>query len=170
MIAGTFSLLDQDGAPVTQAAYRGLYLLVFFGFTHCRVVCPRALARLTRVLAALGPDAELFQPLYISVDPARDTPERMRLFLTDYHPRIRGLTGSTDDIDAAKRSFRVFAERRADPAEPDGYSVPHTAITYLLDRDGAYRAHFTDATPDETLLQALRDVVSRDGRSMNSSA
>lgn len=152
---GEFALIDHDGQAVTQESYRGHYRLVFFGFTHCRVVCPRNLARLSRILEALGPRAGEIRPLYVSVDPERDTPEVMKDFLARNYPRFTGLTGSRAQVDHAKQSFRVFAERKADPDDPDGYAVPHTAITYLMDRDGGYLAHFPESLPEQEVLQRI---------------
>ena len=156
---GKFSLIDHDGQAVTQDSYHGQYRLVFFGFTHCRVVCPRNLARLSRILEALGPRAEDIRPLYVSVDPERDTPEVMKDFLASNYPRFTGLTGSRDQADHAKQSFRVFAERKADPDDPNGYSVPHTAITYLMDRNGAYLAHFAESLPEQEVLQRISALL-----------
>jgi len=151
----SFSLIDHHGTPVTQQIYRGRWLLVFFGFTHCKVVCPRALRTLSVVLDDLGDLADSLRPLYITVDPDRDTPAAMREFLRPY-PRYIGLTGSTDAIERAKREFRVFARRKDDPDDPDGYSVPHTAITYLISPQGQYAAHFTDALTADEIVVRLR--------------
>lgn len=156
---GEFSLIDHDGQAVTQESYRGHYRLVFFGFTHCRVVCPRNLARLSHILEALGPRAEEIRPLYVSVDPERDTPEVMKDFLARNYPRFTGLTGSRALVDHAKQSFRVFAERKADPDDPDGYAVPHTAITYLMDRNGGYLAHFPESLPEQEVLQRISALL-----------
>ncbi|QUQ66843.1 SCO family protein [Kutzneria sp. CA-103260] len=151
----TYSLVDHHGHAVTSASYQGSWQLVFFGFTHCRAVCPRALGRLSTVLAELRDLSDRIRPLYITVDPDRDTPPVMRDFLRAY-PAFTGLTGSPDAIDAAKREFRVFARRRDDPEDPDGYAVPHTAITYLLSPDGRYVTHFPDSMPAEELTAELR--------------
>jgi cytochrome oxidase Cu insertion factor (SCO1/SenC/PrrC family) len=153
-VGGSFELVDHHGRGVTDASYRGKHALLFFGFTHCRVVCPRALTKLSDVLDTLGDLSDRIQPLYITVDPERDTPEVMRAFLQSY-PRFTGLTGSRDQIDAAKRTFRVFAERAADPHDKDGYAVPHTAITYLMNPDGEFVAHFTDAMASEEIIKRL---------------
>lgn len=161
-IEGRFALVDHHGRAVSEVDYRGRFLLVYFGFTHCRVVCPRSLARLSRVLDRLGPGADIVAPLYISVDPARDTPEVMRTYLEAGYPRFTGLTGSPEQVDAAKRAFRVFAERRADPEDPDGYAVPHSAIAYLLGPDGEYRAHFTDGMEEDTVVQRLAEILSEE--------
>ncbi|MEA2625894.1 MAG: hypothetical protein QOD06_1939 [Candidatus Binatota bacterium] len=157
---GEFHLIDHHGVEVSDATYHGRHALVFFGFTHCKVVCPRALGRLTRVLDALGPLAEQIRPLYVTVDPERDSPEVMRAFLERSYPRFTGLTGSRPQIDAAKRAFRVFARRTADPDDPDGYAVPHSAITYVLDPDGRYTTHFTDAVDEREMTERLREILS----------
>ena len=128
---------------------------MYFGFTHCRVVCPRSLAKLSVVLNRLGDAAAAIKPLYITVDPARDTPEVMRGYLERDSPRFTGLTGTDDEIEAAKRSFRVFAARKADAEDPDGYAVPHTAIAYLMGREGEYLAHFTDAVDEDAIVERI---------------
>lgn len=151
----TFSLTDHNVLDVTETSYRGRWLLVFFGFTHCKAVCPRALQRLSATLDDLGELTEQVTPLYVTVDPDRDTPEVMRNFLRDY-PRFTGLTGTTEAIEDVKSEFRVFAQRKEDPDDPDGYAVPHTAITYLVSPEGDYAQHFPDAIPDEELTSRLR--------------
>lgn len=153
--APTFSLVDHRGTPVTQHSYRGRWQLVFFGFTHCKAVCPRALKRLSAALDDLAELADTVTPLYITVDPERDTPEVMADFLRAY-PRFTGLTGSADAIEEAKSAFGVFARRKEDPDSPDGYIVPHTAITYLISPDGEYAEHFSDALPESELAARLR--------------
>ena len=154
-IGGSFSLIDHDGEEVSDETYLGHFVLIFFGFTHCRVVCPRALAKLSAALDSLGPLAERIRPIYITVDPERDTPGAMRGFLRSY-PRFTGLTGSREQIDHAKQAFRVFAQRTADPTDNNGYAVPHTAITYLMDTQGRFVAHFTDALSAEEIATRLR--------------
>jgi protein SCO1/2 len=156
VIEGTFDLTDHDGKPVTAANYRGKYMLVFFGFTHCKVVCPRALSKLSQVLRDIGPLAEEIVPLYVSVDPERDSPEAMKAFLEASYPRFTGLTGTQEQCDAAKKAFRVFAEKKPDPDDPDGYDMPHTAFAYLLDREGNYVAHFGDHLDEDELADRLR--------------
>jgi protein SCO1/2 len=156
-----FSLTDQFGRRVDQSTYRGRYLLVYFGFTHCKVVCPRSLSKLSSVLARLGDAASTVTPLYITVDPARDIPEVMRSYLEQSYPRFTGLTGTEAEIEAAKQSFRVFAERKSDDEDPDGYVVPHTAIAYLMSPDGAYLAHFTDAAAEDTVVQQMSAHLQR---------
>lgn len=154
-----FDLVDHNGDRVSEADFAGAYLLVYFGFTHCRVVCPRSLAKLSGALDRLGSKADKIRALYITVDPARDTPEVMREYLVANYPRFTGLTGSPEQIDFAKQSFRVFAERKPDAEDPDGYSVPHSAISYLMAPDGSYCAHFTDAVEENMLVSRIGEVV-----------
>ncbi|KAA0079548.1 SCO family protein [Mycolicibacterium sp. P9-64] len=162
-VAARFTLVDHHGKTVTERSYRGRNMLVFFGFTHCKKVCPRALSRLSTVLDRLGPAADLFVPLYVTVDPDRDTPMVMRDFLTRDHPRFTGLTGTSTQIDAAKSSFRVFARRVDDPDQSGGYQMPHSAFTFVFDIEGAYSTHFSDAVDEDELVRQLR-VVSSDDR------
>lgn len=161
-VGGSFSLVDHDGNSVTEAMYRGSWMIVFFGFTHCRMVCPRALARLSSALDNLGGDARSFTPLYVTVDPERDTPDVMRRFLAQGYSRFTGLTGEQDAIDEVKKSFHVFARRADDPLDPDGYAVPHSAITYVFDPDGNFAAHFNDALDTDEVTERLRALIASD--------
>jgi protein SCO1 len=150
----SFALTDHMGRAVTERDHAGMLRLIYFGFTACRVVCPRALEKLDGVLKALGPAAAAnIQALYVTVDPDRDTPAVMKAFLEGRNSRFLGLTGTTEAIEQAKSGFRVFAQRKFDP---DGYQVAHTAIAYLLDRDGRYIDHFPDAMAAEKIIERLR--------------
>jgi protein SCO1 len=159
IIGGAFSLTDHYGKPVTNGSFHGRYVLIFFGFTHCKVVCPRALGRISQALELIGKLADEIQPLYITVDPERDTAEVMRAFLERTNPRFLGLTGDREHISAVKSAYKVYAERRDDPAAPGGYVVPHTAFSFLLDRNGNYLAHFVDAGDAEELAEKLKRWV-----------
>jgi len=139
-----FDLVDDQGIARSLSDYAGRYLLIFFGFTRCKVVCPRALGRLSDVLDQIGDQADWLVPLYISVDPERDTPEVMRAFLQENFPRFTGLTGEKAAIEDVRSRFRVFAGRRPDPDDPEGYEVPHSSLTYLLGPEGKLVAHFAD--------------------------
>lgn len=158
-VTAQFNLIDHHGNRVNNDTYHGRYPLVFFGFTHCAAVCPRALSKLSSVLIALGTLGEEIVPLYITVDPDRDTPQRMKEFLEGGYPLFTGLTGDAEPLEAARREFRVFATRKADPDAEGGYQVPHSAITYLLDRRGHYLAHFTDALDAHQLAARLQQAL-----------
>jgi len=154
-VCGTFNLTDHHGRSVNAESFRGRFMLIFFGFTHCRIVCPRALTKISGALDALGEASVPICPLYITVDPERDTAEVMRKFLLSY-PRIIGLTGSRAQIEEVKRNFRVFARRAANSLDDDNYNVPHTSITYLLDRDGKFVADFNDSIPLDEMVERLK--------------
>src|SRR4051812_16802633 len=153
-----FDLVDHTGRRVVPASFAPRNPLVFFGFTHCAVVCPRELAKLSRALDLLGNAAEDIQPIYVTVDPARDTEERLRASLAAY-PRFLGLRGSAERIEQAKVSFRVFAQPVADRGAPDGYRVPHTAISYLLTPAGEFAQHFPASLTAEELSTKVRRYV-----------
>jgi protein SCO1/2 len=155
----SFALTDHYGREVTDADYHGRFLLVYFGFTHCRVVCPRSLARLSEALSLLDKLADRIQPLYVTVDPARDTPAVMKAYLETQYPRFTGLTGTPEQVDAAKSTFRVFAQRATDPDDPSGYAMPHSALSYLVDPDGRYVAHFSDTIDRDQLARRLRELI-----------
>ncbi|MGU7785076.1 SCO family protein [Burkholderia sp. PU8-34] len=158
-VGGNFDLIDHNGQCVSQSTYIGKFTLFFFGFTNCRVVCPRALTRISSALDSLGDLANSIQPLYVSVDPERDTPEVMKAFLADRFPRFTGLTGDIEQVNAIKKAFRVYAQKAKAPDEPDGYTVPHTALTYLLDVNGDYLAHFPEAIEASELADRIRKVT-----------
>jgi protein SCO1/2 len=157
-VDGTFELVDHYGTTVSNRSFAGKLLLVLFGFTNCRAVCPRKLAETEVALDQLGDLAHRVQPLYVTVDPERDTPEVMRAFLKA-HPRFIGLTGDRAQIDEVKLRFRVFAHRVADASDPANYNVPHTAVTYLMNPDGGYMAHFLDGTDVDRLVARIRELI-----------
>jgi protein SCO1/2 len=160
-IGGSFRLMDHDGHEVSDETYRGHHVLIFFGFTNCRMVCPRALTKLSAALDSLGPLADRVRPIYITVDPERDTAGAMRSFLQSF-PRFTGLTGSRAQIDRVKAAFRVFAQRVDDPAGKGDYAVPHTAITYVINPQGRFVSHFTDAPSAEEIATRLRPLLESD--------
>jgi len=155
-----FSLIDHYGRSVTNADYFGLFPLVYFGFTRCKVVCPRALSRISSIIDSMGELAAKLKPLYVSVDPERDTPEVMKRFLELDYPMITGLTGTQEQVESAKMAFRVFAKASPDPDDTGNYLVPHSSLIYLLDTQGKYLAHFGDALPVEQVQTRLKSIIS----------
>jgi len=155
-VSGAFDLIDHFGRAVNERSYGDRHLLLFFGFTHCAVVCPRELAKLERALGLLGPLASAIQPLYVTVDPARDDPGAMQRYLSQFGAGFIGLTGTAEQVEAAKKSFRVFAEPVQDAAAPGGYAVPHTAFAYFMAPGGRYKAHFSDSLDAEMVAQRMR--------------
>lgn len=157
-IGGPFTLIDHTGREVNEATFRGKYLLIVFGFTQCPDVCPLALARFAQVLELLGPDAAQVQPLMISVDPERDTPEVLEGFVTAFHPRLIGLTGSLEQVKAAAAAYRVYFDK-AGTGSAGGYAVNHSTFEYFMGPDGRNRYVFTVDAEPERMAEAIRTVI-----------
>lgn len=156
-IASDFELVDQTGRTVRDEDFRGRWQLVFFGFTSCPDVCPTTLANMTAALEELGPDADKLQPLLISVDPERDTPPVLRAYLTPFDPRILGLTGTPERVEAAIRRFGVYAAKR--PLEGGNYTMDHSTVVYLMDPKGEYAANFSPQTPTDEMTKEIRNSM-----------
>ena len=159
-IGGPFTLVDHDGKTVTDQDYSGRFMLVYFGFTYCPDVCPTSLTAIAEALDMLGKDAEKIAPLFVTVDPERDTPEQMKMYVEHFHPSMIGLTGSLEQVDRAARGYRVYYAKVTDgDADADDYLMDHTAITYLMGPDGEFRAFFShDATPEE-IAKRIREFL-----------
>lgn len=155
-VGGPFELLDQAGHRRTEADFRGKLVVLFFGYTYCPDVCPTELQSIGLALDELGAAADLVQPLFITVDPERDTPARLAEFVPSFHPRLIGLTGSPADIRKTATAYRTFFARN-DGARPGGdYSVDHTGFIYLVGKDGRYLGFLPPGrTPDE-IADAIR--------------
>jgi protein SCO1/2 len=157
-IGGPFSLVDQDGKTVTDADFKGQLTLVYFGYTFCPDACPTALGTITAALNKLGADANKVTPIFITIDPQRDTPQVMKDYAANFHPRLRALTGTTEQVTAAAHAYRVYFAK-ADGADPQHYLMDHSTIIYLMDRDGQYLAHFgPEATPDDIVAELKKDL------------
>jgi protein SCO1/2 len=161
-VGGPFSLVNHFGDVVSNETFIGSYVLLYFGFTHCRVICPRALTRLSKAMDNLGGLVDRVTPLFITVDPARDTPQVMRIFLEQNYPHFLGLTGSQEKIDAMRGAYKVFAKRLDDGAEPDGYTVSHTAFAYFLNPSGEYLTHFVDTLDEDQVADRIRRLLKSD--------
>jgi protein SCO1/2 len=139
-VGGPFHLVDQDGKPVSDEDMKGRPFLVFFGFTHCPDICPTTLFDMSQVLHTLGPDAGRIGVLFITVDPERDTPAVLKDYLSNFDPHLRGLTGDPAAVNAALKAFRVYAKKV--PLEGSDYTMDHTAVVYLMDKNGRFVAPF----------------------------
>lgn len=153
-VGGPFRLIDHNGRPVTDADFKGKPFLVFFGFTHCPDVCPTALFEMSETLRRLGSDAEKTAGIFITVDPERDTPEKLKDYLSSFHPRIVGLTGTPAEIEAVTKAYRAYAKKV--PLEGGGYTMDHSAIVYLMDRQGRFVAPFNLKRPADEAAADLR--------------
>jgi protein SCO1/2 len=153
-VGGPFRLTDQNGRTVTDADFKGKPFLVFFGFTHCPDVCPTALFDMSEAFRRLGPDAEKMSALFISVDPERDTPGKLKDYLQSFHPRISALTGTQAEIDAVTKTYKAYAKKV--PLDGGEYTMDHTAIVYLMDREGRFVAPFNLKRPADEAAKDLR--------------
>ena len=156
-IGGPFALIDQDGKRRTDADFRGKVLLVYFGFTYCPDVCPTDLQEIGLAVDRLGPAGDAVQPIFITVDPARDTPEHLKEYVAMFHARFVGLTGDAAAIDAAARAYRVYYARVE--LEKSDYTVDHSAFIYLMGRHGEYLGFFPPGTPADILVGTLKPLV-----------
>lgn len=154
-IGGPFALSDTDGARVTDAALKGRPTLIFFGFTHCPDVCPTSLFEISEVLRAMGADADKVNAYFVSVDPQRDTPAAMKDYLSSFDPHLKGLTGTPEEVARVIAGYRVYA--RKVPLKDGDYTMDHTALVYLMDRDGRFVAPFNlKRTPQEAAADLRR--------------
>jgi len=153
-VGGPFRLTDHNGRTVTDQDFRGHPFLVFFGFTHCPDVCPTTLFEVSEVLGKLGPDAARTSALFITVDPERDTPEQMKDYLSSFDPRLVGLTGDPAAIAAVAKAYRVYVKKV--PLEGSDYTMDHTALVYLMDKDGRFVAPFNLKRQPEDAAADLR--------------
>jgi cytochrome oxidase Cu insertion factor (SCO1/SenC/PrrC family) len=159
-IGGPFALTDQDGRPRTDADFRGKLMLVYFGFTYCPDVCPTDLQQMGLAVDRLGPAGEMVQPVFITLDPERDTPEHLKPYMPMFHPRFAGLTGDPAAIEAAARAYRVYFEK-AERADKTDYTINHSAFIYLIGRSGEYLGFFPPGTSAERLVEAIRPSLAR---------
>jgi protein SCO1/2 len=153
-IGGPFQLVDQDGRRVTDEDFKGRPFLVFFGFTHCPEICPTTLFEISEILGKLGPDADRVRALFITVDPERDTPKVMKDYLSNFDPHLSGLTGDPDAIAAVAKAYRAIF--RKVPLDEGGYTMDHTAIVYLMDKQGRFVSPFSLKRTAEASAAVLR--------------
>ena len=154
-IGGPFQLTDQAGQIVTEKSLQGRPTLIFFGFTHCPDVCPTSLFEISEVLRAMGNDADRVNAYFISVDPERDTDAAMKDYLSSFDSHLKGLTGDPDAVAKVISGFRVYA--RKVPLKDGDYTMDHTALIYLMDRDGHFVSPFNlKRTPEEAAADLKR--------------
>jgi len=153
-IGGPFELIDQDGRTVTEQVLLGRPSLVFFGYTHCPDVCPATMYDISQIMRALGPDADRARAVFITVDPERDTQPVLKDYMSSFDPHITGLTGGLDAITTVAKEYRVYFRKVA--TEGDDYGMDHTAITYLMDKEGRFVAPFSLKRTTEEAAADLR--------------
>jgi protein SCO1/2 len=158
LIGGPFTLTDQTGKKVTDQDFRGRYMLVFFGFTACPDICPAGLQLMSAALDKIGAKAVNVTPIFISVDPARDTPEKIAAYVKNFDDRLVGLTGTAEEVAAVAKAYRVFYEKTPNEAAPADYGMNHTSIIYVMGPDGEYVTHFTPTTDVDAMAEKLNKL------------
>ena len=162
-VGGPFALAGPDAAVVTDQTYRGKWLMVYFGYTHCPDSCPTALVEIGAALAKLGPDAATLQPLFITVDPQRDTPQVLKDYTGSFDQRIVGLTGTEAQIETVAGEYGAYFARRQTAVAEDDYVVDHSTYIYIMDPNGHFvRAFDTSESPD-SMVAKLRGLMNLGG-------
>jgi protein SCO1 len=156
-LGGPFTLTEADGATVTDRSFPGKFLLVYFGYTYCPDACPTALSNIAGALAKLGATADKVQVLFITVDPRRDTPKVMGDYVKAFDPRIVGLTGSPDQINAVAKEYKVYVAAHTE--DGNDYLVDHSSFIYLMNPEGKFERLLASATPAAGLAEQLRPLL-----------
>jgi protein SCO1/2 len=158
VIGGPLRLTDHTGRAVTDASYRGRFMLIYFGYTFCPDFCPTSLQIMAEAIDQLGPAGERVQPILITVDPERDTAAHLATYVPSFGPRMVGLTGSAAEIAAAARAYRVYYKKAKIEGLAD-YGMDHSSVIYLMGPDGKYLTHFThQATPEQVAAGIRRNL------------
>jgi protein SCO1/2 len=153
-LGGPFTLVDQAGRTVTERDYSGQWMLVYFGYSYCPDVCPTELGVMTTALDQLGPQGAQVVPVFITVDPQRDTPEHLADYVSRFHPRLQGLTGTPEQVAEAARRYRVYFAKVQRPEMTD-YLMDHSSFVYLVGPDGRVRSLFRPDTAPEAMAAAV---------------
>ncbi len=158
-VGGPFELVDGDGRTVTPADFAGKYMVLYFGFTYCPDVCPTELIAIADALDLLTPEQRArIQPIFVTVDPERDTPAVVKDYASNFHPQMIGLTGSPEQIREAAKAYRVYyAKQEAD--ENGNYQMAHSSFIYVMGPDGRFLRHFSMGTSPEEIAEGLRSAM-----------
>lgn len=156
-IGGPFALVDTKGRAVTEADLLGKPSAVFFGFTYCPEVCPTTLGELTAALDSLGPDGDKLNVVFVSVDPERDTPEELGVYLSNFDSRIQGFTGSPEAVAQMAKAYRVYYKKI--PIEGGSYTMDHSSVLYLFDRSGEFIEPVAYGESVKTVTEHLRKLA-----------
>jgi cytochrome oxidase Cu insertion factor (SCO1/SenC/PrrC family) len=161
LIGGPFTLVDQHGHQVTDQDFAGRFMLIYFGYTFCPDVCPLSLANMVQAIAMLPPEqADQVVPIFITVDPERDTVAKMAEYAPLFDPRLVALTGSADQIRQAAKAYRIYYNK-VENGGADDYLMDHSAFIYLMGPDGRYRSHFGHDAAPEKIAEALRAELAK---------
>lgn len=159
-VGGPFTLIDHTGKTVTEKNFAGQYLLIYFGFTSCPAICPTELQKMNQALKQLGPITDKIQPLFITIDPERDTQEVMKNYVAQFNPRLIGLTGTVGQVDDALKAYKIYARKVKDPAMTD-YTMDHSSYIYLMNPEGKLLSLYgIDSTPADIVADVHKALGS----------
>lgn len=158
-ISADFELTDQNGQELRDEDFAGQWMLIFFGYTNCPDVCPTTIAEMSMVMEGLGDKQNMVQPIMITIDPERDTPEVLAEYLGFFSPGLVGLTGTPEQIAATSKTFQIFYAKETDPDAPDGYGMAHTSHVYLFGPEGEYVRFYRYGTTAEAILEDLSSRI-----------
>jgi protein SCO1/2 len=156
-IGGPFRLVDQNGKTVTDADLKGKWSLIYFGYTHCPDACPTTLNEIAIALDDLGPKRDAVRPVFITVDPERDTPEVLKSYVTSFDAPILALTGTPEQIAQAAKDYRVYYAKHPEPG--GDYSMDHSSVIYVMDPEGRFTATFTPESSPEDIAARLKKLL-----------
>jgi protein SCO1 len=159
-IGGPFALTDHEGRQRTDAEFRGKLLVIYFGYTNCPDICPADLTAISLALERLGAAAEAVQPIFITLDPERDTAAHLAEYVKAFHPRLLGLTGTPDEIRKIATAYKTWYAKTGKTGGED-YAVDHTAFIYLVGKDGRYLGFLPPSTVPERLSEVIGQMLSR---------
>ena len=159
LVGGPFSMVDQDGRRVTEKDFLGKYMLVFFGYTYCPDVCPTELQVMTAALDQMGPEAARIQPVFVSIDPARDTSPVLKTYVANFGGHLIGLTGTPEEVANIARAYRVYYAKAGNGNSSTDYLMDHSSIIYLMGPDGRFVKHMAYTTDAAKLAAELKETL-----------
>jgi cytochrome oxidase Cu insertion factor (SCO1/SenC/PrrC family) len=159
LIGGPFTLTNQNGERVTDETFRGKYMLVSFGYTYCPDICPAELQLMANAMDLLGPKADQLTPIFITIDPQRDTVSQLKSYVENFHPRMVGLTGTEEEIKKAASAYRVYYAKADNASSATDYLMDHSTFLYLMDPQGEYVTHFPYGITREKLAERIAKAM-----------
>ncbi|MCF8469626.1 MAG: SCO family protein [Parvibaculum sp.] len=160
-VGGPFTLVNQNGESVSDEDFRGRFMLVYFGFTFCPDVCPTELSIMSAAIDALGDEGKNVQPIFITIDPERDTPDVMARYVKLFHPRLVGLTGTPEQISDVATAYHVFYRKVEDASSSADYTMDHSSIVFLMGPDGEYLKLFSPGTGPDKMAEEIKSYIER---------
>lgn len=159
MIGGDFTLIDQNGETVYDSDFRGRLMLVFFGFTHCPNICPTDLFIMSQVMKNLDKNSGKLAPIFITIDPERDTSVKLKGYLENFHPSLIGLTGSAEQIQKVTQAYKVYYSKVEEKNSDLEYNMDHSTFMYLMDYKGGYLTHFSHNTEVMEIVNTIKKYI-----------